>query len=231
MKYGNSWTRSRDQVCGSSAASRVKTASSPLIFVSANGCLSTTVLDGDGNNVDVLHFGATCFRLTVPMKGKRFMTISQTPYQRALSPEPLRAGDKAFFSSQHQYALHQLLLETFLECDAKSDMKRADLARKSGFDPATISRLLADPSNYEASTAAILMAWMGHTITLGKEKISSEGVRRNDIPPLQSRIAQLRGATAQDYAIEVTTTTTAMVTAQVTVAHELIVTAAKVTQK
>jgi hypothetical protein len=124
------------------------------------------------------------------------MNTSQTPSQRALSLEPLREGDKAFFSLQHQNALHQLLLAAFREWEAENDTKRADLARISGHSPAVITRLLSDPSNYEASTIAILMAAMGREIDVGCHKMSSEPIRRNNLPKIQSRIAQARSATS-----------------------------------
>ncbi len=123
------------------------------------------------------------------------MTTSQTPYQRALSLEPLRAGDKAFFAQQHQTALHQLLLATFLEWEAENSTKRADLARASGHSPAVITRLLSDPTNYRASTAAILMAAMGREIDVSGRKFSSDPIRRNNLPRIQSRIAQTRNDT------------------------------------
>lgn len=120
------------------------------------------------------------------------MTISQTPYQRALAEAPLREGDKVFFSTQVENALHQLLLETFLECEQTDNLKRADLARKSTYAPAVITRILSDPSNHRIGTAAVLMAAMGHEITLGKQKIDPAGPRRNYLPSLQSRIFQMK---------------------------------------
>jgi hypothetical protein len=109
------------------------------------------------------------------------MGTYQTPYQKALSDEALRAGDKAFFATQHQHELHQLLLDTFLE----TGMKRADLARRSGHSPAVITRVLSEPRNYQASTVAVLMATMGYEIGIERRKIVGSQRRQNYVPPLQ----------------------------------------------
>jgi hypothetical protein len=137
--------------------------------------------------------GDNTFRLTILLRELTFMNISQTPYERAVSGKPLREGDKAFFATRHQHELHQMLLDAFLECE-QNGMKKADLARNSGHSPAVITRLLSDPSNYGASTVAVLMAAMGYVITLGREKIIAQGDNRNYLPPLQRKIAQMQGA-------------------------------------
>jgi hypothetical protein len=116
------------------------------------------------------------------------MTTYQTPFQRALSDEPLRSGDKEYFAAQHQSELHQLLLATFLDCQASNAMKRSDLSKKSGHSPAVVTRVLSEPSNYEASTVAVLMAAMGYRITVGRERITLDGERLNHVPPIQRMI-------------------------------------------
>lgn len=105
--------------------------------------------------------------------------------------ERLPPADLGYFRARFTNAIHQLVLERFLELQAQNGFKRADLARRIRTRPEQVTRWLSSPGNWELETLSDMLLGMGCEPVLTLKSLPSETTtsRRSrgfDLPTMYS---------------------------------------------
>lgn len=93
--------------------------------------------------------------------------------------EKIPEGKLQYFQERLRNNLYNMVMIKFLEHESSRDLTQADLARRIGYDPGRLSKLLGAPGNWTIKTISDLLAGIAGEELLCETKTIGGGASRN----------------------------------------------------
>jgi hypothetical protein len=96
--------------------------------------------------------------LTLSMGMSSVSTSRTTDFLSEIADgSPIPAGKLAYFEARLRNELYNFVIGKFVEKEARGELTRAKLARRIGYDPGQLSRVLGAPGNWTLNTISNLL--------------------------------------------------------------------------